>query len=158
MTQNPFARDALRKAQAISPVAGHPYRDDAALVKPYADNLMLVGDAAGTGHPMTGEGIGPAMVSAELAARYAVEALQKRDVSESGLAGYGLAFHKQFDSLHKISQLARNALTFPWVVDRTVRRCAKDPVFGAAMAGILAGMVSPGEILKPGMALRLLAG
>ncbi|MCG2785133.1 MAG: NAD(P)/FAD-dependent oxidoreductase [Anaerolineae bacterium] len=158
MTQNPFARDALRKAQAISPVAGHPYRDDAELVKSYADNLMLVGDAAGTGHPMTGEGIGPAMVSAELAARYAVEALQKGDVSESGLAGYGLAFHKQFDSLHKISQLARNALTFPWVVDRTVRRCAKDPVFGAAMAGILAGMVSPGEMLKPGMALRLLAG
>jgi geranylgeranyl reductase family protein len=158
ISQNPYARDALKQAEAVGPVAGHPYRDDAEAVKPYADNLMLVGDAAGTGHPMTGEGIGPAMVSAEMAARYAIEALQKGDVSESGLAGYGLAFHKQFDNLHKISQLARNALTFPWMVDRTIQRCAKDPVFGAAMAGILAGIVSPGEMLKPGMVMRLIAG
>lgn len=158
MSHNPYAREALKNAESISPVAGHPYRDDAELVKPYADNLMLVGDAAGTGHPMTGEGIGPAMVSAEIAARCAIEALEKGSLSENGLAGYGLAFHKQFDNLHKISQLARNALTFPWMVDRTIQRCAKDPVFGAAMAGILAGIVSPGEMLKPGMILRLIAG
>ena len=158
MTQNPYAREALKNAQPISPVAGHPYRDDAELVKPYADNLMLVGDAAGTGHPMTGEGIGPAMVSAEMAARYALDALQKGDLSENGLAAYGQAFHKEFDGLHKIAQLARNALTFPWMVDRTIQRCAKDPIFGAGMAGILAGVVSPGEMLKPGMMLRLLAG
>jgi len=158
MTQNIYARKALENARPISPVAGHPYRDDAELVKPYADNLMLVGDAAGTGHPMTGEGVGPAMISAEIAARFAIQALQNGDVSEIGLVGYGLAFHKQFDSLHKISQLARNVLTFPWMVDRTIQRCAKDPIFGAAMAGILAGVVSPGEMLKPGMALRLLAG
>jgi flavin-dependent dehydrogenase len=98
------------------------------------------------------------MLSAEIAARHAIQGLEKGDVSELGLAGYGSAFHKEFDSLHKISQLARNALTFPWMVDRTVQRCAKDPVLGAAMAGILAGVVSPGEMLKPGMALRLLAG
>ncbi|MDX9991397.1 MAG: NAD(P)/FAD-dependent oxidoreductase [Anaerolineales bacterium] len=158
ITQNPYAREALKNAQPLGPVAGHPYRDDAEMVKPYADNIMLVGDAAGTGHPMTGEGIGPAMISAEIAAHHAIQALEKGDVSEPGLAAYGLAFHKQFDSLHKISQLARTALALPWMVDRTVRRCAKDPVFGAAMAGILAGVVSPGEMLKPGMALRLLAG
>lgn len=155
---NPYAREVLKNAEPVGRVAGHPYRDDAEQVRPYADNLMLVGDAAGTGHPMTGEGIGPAMQSAEIAARYAIEALQKGDVSANGLAGYGTAFHKQFDHLHKISQLARNALTFPWMVDRTIARCAKDPVFGAAMTGILAGMISPGEMLKPGMMLRLLAG
>lgn len=158
ISNNPYARDALKYAEPLGPIAGHPYRDDAERVKPYADNLLLVGDAAGTGHPMTGEGIGPAMVSAEMASLYAIDALQKDDVSEAGLSGYGVAFHQKFDSLHKISQLARNALTFPWMVDRTVQRCAKDPVFAANMAGILAGVVSPGEMLKPGMVLRLIAG
>jgi geranylgeranyl reductase family protein len=158
ISQNPYAREALKNAEPVGPVAGHPYRDDAEHVRPYADNLMLVGDAAGTGHPMTGEGIGPAMQSAEIAARYAIEALQKGDVSASGLAAYGEAFHKHFDGLHKISQLARNALTFPWMVDRTIQACAKYPEFGAAMAGILAGIVSPGEMLKPGMVWKLLKG
>lgn len=158
MSQNPYAREVLKNAEAISPVAGHPFRDDAELVKPYANNLMLVGDAAGTGHPMTGEGIGPAMLSAEIAAQTAIAALQKGDLSETGLAPYGQAFHKHFDGLHKISQLARTALTLPWMVDRTIQTCAKDQVFGAAMAGILAGIVSPGEMLKPGMVLKLIAG
>ena len=99
VTQNVHARTVLANARRISPVVGHPYRDDAENVTPYADNVLVVGDAAGAGHPMTGEGIGPAMISAELAARYAVEALERGDLSSTGLAGYGDLFHAEFDRL-----------------------------------------------------------
>jgi menaquinone-9 beta-reductase len=158
VTTNPHAREALAKAQPISPVIGHPYRDDAEEVTPFADNVLLVGDAAGAGHPMTGEGIGPGMMSAEMAAKTAVSAAARGDFSAASLAGYGDLFHAEFDGVHKISRLARQALRYPVMVDRTVKRCSHDPVFAQTMAGILAGVVSPGAMLKPGMVVRLLAG
>lgn len=152
------AQRVLANARRISPVVGYPYRDDAENVTPYADNVMLMGDAAGAGHPMTGEGIGPAMVSAELAARYAIEALERGDLSSSGLAGYGDLFHAEFDGLHRIARLARNALSYPLLVDRTVSRCSHDPFFAKQLAGILAGIVSPRAMLSTGMLVRVALG
>jgi flavin-dependent dehydrogenase len=148
----------LGDARPISPVIGHPYRDDAEDVTPFADNLMLIGDAAGAGHPMTGEGIGPAMISAEFAAKTAVSAVAAHDFSATQLAPYGKAFHAEFDGVHKIAQMARMGLSYPMMVDRTIKRCSHDPVFGRTMAGVLAGVISPGEMLKPGMVGRLLLG
>ena len=158
VTQNIHARRVLANAHRISPVVGYPYRDDAENVTPYADNVLLVGDAAGAGHPMTGEGVGPAMVSAELAARYAIEALERGDLSSSGLAGYGDLFHAEFDGLHRIARLARNALSYPLLVDRTVSRCSHDPFFAKQLAGILAGIVSPRAMLSTGMLVRVALG
>ena len=158
VTHNPHARAALADASPLGPIAGHPYRDDAEHITPYADNVLLVGDAAGTGHPMTGEGIGPAMASAELAANVAMHALHTGDVSAAGLAEYGRSFHAKFDRVHRVSRLARTALTLPWMVDRTIKRCSHDQDFAAQLAGILAGVVSPAAMLKPGTALRALLG
>jgi flavin-dependent dehydrogenase len=158
VTNNAFAQDALGNAKAISPVIGHPYRDDAEDVTPFADNILLVGDAAGAGHPMTGEGIGPGMISAELAAKTAVSAVSVGNFSAAQLTPYGTAFHAEFDGVHKIAQLARKGLSYPMMVDRTIKRCSHDPVFGRTMAGVLAGVLSPGAMLKPAMIGRLLLG
>ena len=113
VTNNKFAQEALGDARPISPVIGHPYRDDAEAVTPFADNLMLIGDAAGAGHPMTGKGIGPAMISAEFAAKTAVSAVAAHDFSANQLAPYGEAFHAEFDGVHKIAQMARMGLSLP---------------------------------------------
>src|SRR5690625_7438158 len=49
---------------------------------------MLVGDAASLIDPFTGEGIGNAMVSGEIAARYTIEASAQRRFDAAFLAGY----------------------------------------------------------------------
>jgi menaquinone-9 beta-reductase len=51
------------------PVIGGWLRMGATGTPPAAGNVLLVGDAAGLVNPLQGEGIGPAMVSARLAAR-----------------------------------------------------------------------------------------
>jgi geranylgeranyl reductase family protein len=158
VTQNVHAQKSLGSARPISPVVGHPYRDDAERVTPYMDNVLVVGDAAGAGHPMTGEGIGPAMLSAELAAAYAAHALVRGDVSMRTLAMYGNAFHGEFDALHRISLMARRALSVPLLVDRTVKRCSHDEIFARSLAGILAGVVSPRAMLHTGMLMRVAMG
>ncbi len=156
--QNVHAQVALKHAKRSSPVIGHPFRDDAEHVTPYADHVLLVGDAAGTGHPMTGEGIGPAMVSAKLAAGHAVQALEQGDFSEASLAGYGEDFHAEFDALHRTAKLARRALGYPWLVDRTIGRCSHDAHFASQLAGILAGVVSPRAMLSTGTLMRVVMG
>jgi menaquinone-9 beta-reductase len=52
------------------------------------EGFMLCGDAASLIDPATGEGIGNAMWSAQLAAQWAIQAFQKDDFSQNFLDGY----------------------------------------------------------------------
>ncbi|MHA1238977.1 MAG: geranylgeranyl reductase family protein [Candidatus Odinarchaeia archaeon] len=52
------------------------------------DNVMLVGDAAGQVHPITGGGIGYAMVCGSIAGKVAAECINKGDTSEKALMKY----------------------------------------------------------------------
>lgn len=59
------------------------------LEEPYADGVLLVGDAAHFSDPVTGGGIINAMRSGRTAAEVGGEALEAGDVSEENLAVYG---------------------------------------------------------------------
>jgi geranylgeranyl reductase family protein len=61
-------------------------------MKPYASNVLLVGDAARQVKPTSGGGIYTGLVGAKLAARVAIEALKEDDLSEAFLSRY----HKMF--------------------------------------------------------------
>lgn len=156
VNNNPYAQKALKNAHPLGRAAGMPFRDDAEKVNPVADNVMLVGEAAGVGHPMSGEGIGPAMRSAVMAADAAISALQTGDLSASGLAGYARQFHDEFDALHKSALLARSLLTYPFAVNMAIRAASKRPEVAALLHDILLGATSPAEMLKPDVAWKVL--
>lgn len=61
-------------------------------MKPYAGNVLLVGDAARQVKPTSGGGIYSGLVGAKLAARVAIEALKEDNLSEAFLSRY----HKMF--------------------------------------------------------------
>jgi flavin-dependent dehydrogenase len=54
----------------------------------YGDNIMIIGDAAGFVSPISGEGIHPSIVSGQIAAETAIQALEKEDISKNTLRGY----------------------------------------------------------------------
>ncbi|PWH17450.1 MAG: hypothetical protein DDG60_02355 [Anaerolineae bacterium] len=149
---NPYARQALQHARPLGRAAGMPFRDDAERINPVANNVLLIGEAAGVGHPMSGEGIGPAMRSAQMAAQVAAEALTRGDVSAQGLSAYARHFHAEFDALHKSALLARSLLTYPFAVNLAIRAAARRPQVAALLHDILLGLISPAEMLKPAVA------
>lgn len=153
---NPYAQAVLKNARPLGRAAGMPFRDDAEKVNPVADNVILVGEAAGVGHPMSGEGIGPAMISAEMAAEVAAVALQRGDVSAAGLVDYARRFHAEFDGVHRAALLARSFLTYPFAVNMAIRAAGKRPEVAALLRDILLGVASPAEMLKPSAALKIL--
>jgi len=63
----------------------------------YADNLMIIGDAAGFVSPISGEGIHPSIVSGEAAAYCAINALENEDTSKESLKSY-----KKYPNVKKI--------------------------------------------------------
>jgi geranylgeranyl reductase family protein len=66
----------------------------------YADNLMLIGDAAGFTSPINGEGIPSSLVSGKIAAEIALNALKEED--------YSINFLKRFKTNPEIKNYIRN--------------------------------------------------
>ncbi|MCG2869295.1 MAG: NAD(P)/FAD-dependent oxidoreductase [Vulcanisaeta sp.] len=61
-----------------------------------ANGFLAVGDAAVTVNPVHGGGIGPALLSAELASKAVVDAFEKGDYSERGLWRYNIDYLRAY--------------------------------------------------------------
>ncbi|MBI5606864.1 MAG: NAD(P)/FAD-dependent oxidoreductase [Deltaproteobacteria bacterium] len=70
LAQEDLIKDAIkRQGGGILPVGG--------LIPVAKENMILAGDAAGTCHPITGAGVGNALLSGEMAGQAAAEAVRK---------------------------------------------------------------------------------
>lgn len=86
------------------------------------NGALLVGDAAGFINPITGGGIHNAIISAELAAQTADEALRKDDVSYQNMKVYEQLCHKElWDGMHSSYRMQEWFVHFPFLVDILVR-------------------------------------
>jgi menaquinone-9 beta-reductase len=156
ITHNAYARRALENAQPSGPARGYPLRMDAHAMIPYTDNVLVVGDAAGLVHPMTGEGIGPSMLCAELAAGHARRALERGDFSTEQLSAYGRTFHTTFDALYRAARFARRFIGVPAFANRMIKSARRDPEIAGVLSKIIRGVASPLQLMRPGMLRRLL--
>lgn len=155
---NPHARARLKNAQRATPILGHPLRADAPDGTHYADHVLVAGEAAGLVSPLTGEGIGNSMVSGEMAAQAAIAALSRGAFSSAALATYGRDFHARFDALHRAARLARSMLSRAWILNRSLRRAARDRDYAVQLNRILVGQRSPAVLFRPGMVFKTLLG
>jgi len=156
--KNPHAHARLKHAKRESAVIGHPLRADAYRVTPFADNVLIVGEAVGVVNPLTGEGIAPSMITGQMAARYAKQSLESGVFTSHTLRAYGKAFHKQFDLLQRSARFLRSMFSRPWILNRAIGRAAHDEDYAYRLNDVIMGKDLPTEALKPGMALKMLLG
>jgi digeranylgeranylglycerophospholipid reductase len=84
---------------------------------------MLVGDAAGFINPITGGGIHNGMISAELAARTAHEALTAGSTSLSQLKIYQHRCHQELSpNLRRSYRYQELLMRFPRMIDFLIKR------------------------------------
>lgn len=69
--------------------------------RPYADNVMVVGDSAGHTCPLSGEGIYQALCGGEIAGEVATKAHSGEDYSAGVLGEYGKRFDEKFAQIYK---------------------------------------------------------
>jgi flavin-dependent dehydrogenase len=99
------------------------------------DGVLLVGDAAGTINPMTGEGLFMALRGAELAADAADRALRADATSRDALRAYERARAAAFGSTWTISRVLQWFLRHPAVMARVFRRLAASPRLASTLLG-----------------------
>lgn len=89
--------------RGVVPVGGN-------LKKIYADNLLVVGDAARLADPATGGGIATAIISGKIAGEVGAEAIKKGDLSEKFLKKYEKNYWNEIGLDYKISLILKDYL------------------------------------------------
>jgi geranylgeranyl reductase family protein len=113
--------------------------------------LAIVGDAAGTTYPISGEGIGKAMESSLL-----VAALVERGVPLPAVGvEYPAALLARYRDRFVGYQRAEWWMTLPGVADYVARRAVRSPWVRERLEGILSERINPGRIFSMRALIRL---
>ncbi len=143
----PLARRLTAQGEIESPPRGAMLRSGLQGARPLGPgNLLAVGEAIGTTHPFTGEGIAKAMESGELAAETIHTVLAGGNPAL--LKSYPLRLEKNLGSRFLGFQAAQNWLSKAWLVDFIARRAQKSRFYRESMAGILQQKADPREIFS----------
>ena len=124
--------------------------------RPYADGVLLVGDAAGFLDPFTGEGVFRALRGAELAAAAAATALSRGDVSAPALAPYAAARRDEFRAKEAVCLLIQGFLLCPPLLGYALRRLERRRRSGDLLGGVLGDYRPAGDALRPAFLWSLL--
>jgi geranylgeranyl reductase family protein len=119
------------------------------LARTYAARVMLAGDAGGFVNALTAEGIYYAMVSGELAARAAVNAIRAGNFESKQLRGYETAWKQEIgDELTKSVQLQKLLLGDPQRIDRVVRAASRHPALADLLARYATGSLTHSQFKR----------
>ena len=153
---NPLFKQRFANAKMVSPLKAWQLPFGSKKRKVHAENVLLVGDAAGLVDPFSGEGIGNAMLSGKIAAEVAYEALVAGDTSEHFLSRYEErlwnAVWNELMTSYKMQQLGKVEFLLNFVVGKA----AKSPKAREAIAGTLSNKQAKNEYSSPLFYLKLL--
>lgn len=156
LERNPIVRRHLGSGYTIEPMKGAWLRLGG-IPKSYADNLLIIGDAAGHIDPLTGEGIQFAMEGAEQAAETLAEAFRVGRFDERFLSTYQDKWHREFGHKFGLAEKASQLMArYPELVDSMAKVAnERDDAFFFAWADIMMGEAPWSAFLKPKLAIPL---
>jgi geranylgeranyl reductase family protein len=143
----PLAAEILRHAEAISPVRGAMLRCGLSGTRPLGPGHTLVlGESIGATFPFTGEGIGKAMETGEIAAEVADEALRSGDFQR--LRNFPRRLEQELKPKFIGYRIAENWFSRPWLNDFVARRIRSSRFLQELVAGIVNETVDPREVFS----------
>jgi geranylgeranyl reductase family protein len=151
----PEARELMAQATAQTPLKGAPLRCGlTGIDAPQPARVLTVGETVGTTFPFTGEGIGKAMETGELAAENLREAIEAKDPAR--LAPFSASAKRILGPKYVGYQAAERWLARPWVTDLLARRAQRSPFLREALSGILNETIDPRTVFSIGGLARSL--
>jgi flavin-dependent dehydrogenase len=119
-----------------------------------AGGALVLGDAAGTLDPFTGEGVALALRGAALAADAAARAL--REGTDGAVRAYGQLYRRDTRSTFRVNRLILALADRPWLADAVARRLSRRPALACELIGMAGGLRPVREVLAPGFLWSLL--
>ncbi|HEV8289978.1 MAG TPA: NAD(P)/FAD-dependent oxidoreductase [Candidatus Norongarragalinales archaeon] len=130
IANNPLFKERFKNATALEDVKGWSLPVASYHRKNYANGIIFLGDAASLIDPLSGEGVGNAMISGRIGAKVALEALKANDASEKFLQKYDQELWsilgEEVATAYKLQILGKK---FPFLIDNVMGKAAKDEKF-----------------------------
>lgn len=120
---HPLLKDRFKNATRVHPIGGAelPFLTESE-PKVSDTRILLAGDAGSLADPVSGEGIGPGIVSGKYAAFAAVQALTADDFSASFLQKYDVTIHDKITRAYAIRiSLFEWFTKYPWRINSLIR-------------------------------------
>jgi flavin-dependent dehydrogenase len=138
IADNPLFKERFSKAKLEGDIKGWNLPVASYHRKCYGNGFMLLGDAASLIDPLSGEGVGTAMISGKVSAQVAIEALAKGDYSEKFLKEYDkrlwAEIGEEIDADYKVQKLSKQ---FPFLIDKLMIKASKDEKFRKKVEAML---------------------
>ncbi len=136
--ENPLFKERFANAQPLEDIKGWNLPLASYHRKCYGSGFMLLGDAASLIDPLSGEGVGTAMISGKHAAKVALEALARGDFSEKFLKKYDEQLWEEIEPEIKANyRLQKLGKRFPFLIDKLIGKAKKDESFRKRIEGML---------------------
>jgi menaquinone-9 beta-reductase len=143
----PLAREVVGRAETITPLKGARLRCGLRGTTPKGKtNILVIGESIGATFPFTGEGIGKAMETAELASGLASEALTTSKMDCLGT--YADTLERELRHRYLGYKIAENWFSNPWINDFMAKRIRRSRYLQEAISGLVNETVDPRKIFS----------
>lgn len=148
----------LAGARPSGPVRGYPIRTDFARAKTHAENILLVGEAAGLVNPLTGEGIDYALESGQIAAVHLQKMFADGDFSAARRAAYDRHLREHFHEQVIFCERIRDWYLHRPIINRLVRVAQRRDQIRELFTDIVLGNAAAREATRPRTLWHILFG
>ncbi|HXG65380.1 MAG TPA: NAD(P)/FAD-dependent oxidoreductase [Blastocatellia bacterium] len=153
----PIAAEIMRAAEEVTPLRGARLRCGLRGARAIRQgNILVIGESIGATFPFTGEGIGKAMETGEIAAEVAHQALSAGDCER--LREYPARVERELRPKFWGYQVAEDWLAHPWLNDLVARRVRRSRYLQESVAGIVNETVDPRQVFSVRGVLRSFFG
>src|SRR3989344_393802 len=122
----------------------------------HGDGFVLVGDAAALIDPFTGEGIANSMVSGEIAAEWAIKALEAGNFSGEFLQGYEDAEWQELGAKMKASYRLQKIGNIKFLTNMIIKKAARSEQIRNSLKSMVEDIEHRNNIINPAFYLKLL--
>jgi flavin-dependent dehydrogenase len=143
----PLGRQLVAEAEHVTPLTGARLRCGLDGARAWhGARVLSIGETIGATFPFTGEGIGKAMETGEIAARQIDRALAEDNLAH--LTEFAHVLQQELAPRYTGYRVAQNWLSHGWINDLVASRVRRSPRLQRAIAGVLNETIDPRTIFS----------
>jgi geranylgeranyl reductase family protein len=156
LKNNPRFSARFEDAELDGKVLGFPLPLGSKKRKISGDGYLLIGDAASLIDPLTGEGIGNAIVSGKIAGEIVQQAIENQAFDAKFLKQYDKAIYRELWRELKISHQLQRMMQYPWIVNILSSIALRSKEFTSVMTAMFTDVDLRKKLRDPRFYFRLL--
>lgn len=155
---HPVLKERFKNAELIGGLKGWGLPLGSVKRKLSGNNFMLLGDAAWLIDPFTGEGIGNAILSGKIAAKWAVKSIESSDYSAALLKKYDHEVYDQLEDELKLSYRMQKLSSIKWLFNLLINKATGSKELQKTMTLMYTNLEMRAKLKSPWFYIKMFLG